>query len=158
MSTLKEYEIKQNIKQTIRKAIIKTLDIIFFPLRYLYQKYEPSKLRKRINAKKYRKKMINNLYGDLLYFNNLILTDCWVSQDDNNDIISTGNYSVNLSSYKYFSGKSSSEILDEILNVFKQDNHVKVQEIRAEDIFKWGYDRYKEKTFYKVTIKKGEIN
>jgi len=133
-------------------------DIIFFPTRYLYKLYEPSNFRKSRSVKKYYKKIINKAYKDLLYYGELIFTDCRVSEDDNSDIISTQSYNsyYPFSSYKHYTNKTSGEVLDEILLVFKKDNQVIVKEIKAEDIFKWGYGRYKDEKFYKVMVKDGK--
>ena len=82
---------KQNIKNAIDKIITKTLNIILYPLRLAYSKYNGSDLQSKRKVKKVYKKLKNNIYRVLLDDGCVYITDLYVGQEYGSyDIVSIG--------------------------------------------------------------------
>ena len=122
---ISNYTRKQNIKDAIDKIIGKTFDIILYPLRLAYKKYDGSDLQSRRKVKKAYRELINNIYRILLNEDYVYITDFFVGQENGSyDIISIGEeYTL-----KHHSGKSFKIIFDEIEDMLRADDGLVVGE------------------------------
>jgi len=131
------YTRKQNIKNIIDKIITKTFDIIFYPLRLIYSKYDGSDLQARRKVKKAYKKLKNNIYYHLLNWDYVYITDFRVQEEDMcANIISMDR---NTYALQYHANKSTKVIFDEIEDILRADDNLMVESIGVRDLFKYGY-------------------
>jgi len=77
---ISSYTRKQNIKSIIDKIITKTFDTILYPLRIAYSKYDGSILQKKRLVRTIYKKIMNNIYNELLCEDEIYITDFKVDQ------------------------------------------------------------------------------
>jgi len=127
---------KQNIKNAIDKIITKTLNIILYPLRLAYSKYNGSDLQSKRKVKKVYKKLKNNIYRVLLDDGCVYITDLYVGQEYGSyDIVSIGEEFVLL----HYSNKSEKVVFDEIEDILRGDESLVVESIGVRDLFKYGY-------------------
>jgi len=130
------YTRKQNIKDVIDKIIIKTFDIILYPLRLIYYEYDGSDLQAKRKVKKAYKKLKNNIYRVLLDDGCVYITDLYVGQEYGSyDIVSIGEEFVLL----HYSNKSEKVVFDEIEDILRGDESLVVESIGVRDLFKYGY-------------------
>ena len=132
-NNISNYTRKQNIKNIIDKIITKTLDIILYPLRLAYSKYNGSELQSKRIAKKEYKKLKNNIYKILLDEDYVYITDLYVGQDGSYEIISIGEETT----LQHYSGKSSKVIFTEIEDILNRDDNLLVERIGIRDLFKY---------------------
>jgi len=133
---ISNYTRKQNIKELVDKIITKTFDIILYPLRLAYKKYDGSDLQSRRKVKKAYGKLINNIYRILLNEGCVYVTDFYVGQENGSyDIISIGEEFVLLHHTK----KTAKVIFDEIEDILRGDESLVVDDYSVGDLFKYGY-------------------
>jgi len=128
---------KQNIKNVIDKIIIKTFDVILYPLRLAYKKYDGSELQSRRKVKKDYNKIKNDIYKRLLSEDYIYITDFYVGNDDYYYEI----YSIHRESYviQYHTKKSAKVIFNEIEDILRADESLIVKSVGVRDLFKYGY-------------------
>jgi len=128
---------KQNIKNIIDKIITKTFDVILYPLRFAYSKYDGSDLQSKRTVKKAYKKIKNDIYKRLLSEDYIYITDFYVGNDEYYYEI----FSINRESYTitYHTKKTEKEIFNEIKDMLMSDECVLVENVGVRDIFKYGY-------------------
>jgi len=135
-NNISNYTRKQNIKRIINKIITKTLDIILYPLRLAYSKYDGSDLQKKRLIKTIYKKIMRNIYNELLYEDEIYITDFKVDQGYMcSNIISMGQGTYQL---QYHTNKSTEIIFDEIEDILRADESLVVESVLVKDVFKYG--------------------
>jgi len=134
---ISNYTRKQNIKDVIDKIIIKTFDIILYPLRLIYKKYDDSDLQSRRKVKKAYKKLKNNIYYHLLNWDYVYITDFRVQEE----YMCANIISMDRNTYalQYHTKKSTKQIFDEIEDILRADESLVVESIGVRDLFKYGY-------------------
>jgi len=137
-----KYIKQRNIKNTLTKILETTINIIFYPLRLIYKKYDGSKLQKNRLARKAHRKLMRNIYKHLIW-DDIYITDFWVHEEHRlPNVISIHQEGWSL---RYYSGKSFKELFNEIEDVLMKDEDLIVESVNIEDVFKYGYSKYLEK-------------
>jgi len=128
------YTRKQNIKNVIDKIITKTFDVVLYPLRLAYKKYDGSDLQSKRKVKKDYKKIKNDIYKRLLSEDYIYITDFYIGNDDYYYEL----YSIYRESYviQYYTKKSAKVIFDEIEDVLRADESLVVKSVNVRDLFK----------------------
>jgi len=142
---------KQNIKNIIDKIITKTFDVILYPLRLAYKKYDGSDLQSKRKVKKDYKKIKNDIYKRLLSEDYIYITDFYVGNDDYYYDI----FSINRESYTitYHTKKTAKEVFNEIEDMLMLDEGISIEYVGVRDVFKYGYyDEEKNGRVIKVSI------
>jgi len=135
-NNISTYTRKQNIKSIIDKIITKTFDVVLYPLRLTYSKYDGSDLQSKRKVKKAYKKLKNNIYKVLLNEGCVYITDLYVGQEYSSyDIVSIGEEFTLL----HYSNKSEKAVFDEIEDILRGDESLVVESIGVRDLFKYGY-------------------
>ena len=152
---IQSYTRKQYIKNIIDKIITKTLDIILYPLRLAYSKYDGSNLQKKRLIKTIYKKIMSNIYNELLCEDEIYITDFKVDQGYMRlNIISMGQGTYQL---QYHTNKSAEIIFNEIKDILRADDSLVVESIGVRDVFKYGCHK-EDGRVIKVYIVDKEIN
>ena len=138
-NNISTYTRKQNIKSIIDKIITKTFDVVLYPLRLTYSKYDGSDLQSKRKVKKAYKKLKNNIYRVLLDEGEVFITDFYVGQEYGcYNIISIGEQYALLCNTDN-SVKGTKVIFNEIEDILRADESLMVDSIGVRDLFKYGY-------------------
>jgi hypothetical protein len=139
-NNISKYTRKRNIKNIIDEIITKTFDVIFYPLRFAYSKYNGSELQSKKIVRKEYKKLQNSIYKALFYDDNVYITDFWISQEHtDSNIISTDQDAYII---QCRTKKTAKEIFNEIEDILRADDDLLVEYVNLRGVFKYG--SYKE--------------
>ena len=153
-NNIANYTRKQNIKNTIDKIIIKAFDIVLYPLRLVYKKYDGSDLQTKRKVKKAYKKLKNDIYYHLLNWDYVYITDFRVQEEDMcANIISMDR---NTYALQYHTKKSTKQIFDEIEDILRADESLVIENVSVRDLFKYGYYKEDGRVIKVRIIDKGE--